>query len=193
MAWVSKLPRPALIRPRAGSLGSAAPAVRPAPAGAGSPAPGQQMLLQLGRRHADLRRRGGRRAVPGKCPRACARTAAPPAPRAWPGRRPGCRSTCAEQMLHQILGHRQRVLQPLLECLGAFRRNQGVRIVAIGQEHELELTPVARQRQRILQCAPGGLAAGAVAVEAKHHLAGQRGRSCCRCSWVVAVPSVATA
>ncbi len=55
----------------------------------------------------------------------------------------------------------------------ALCRDQRVGVVTFGQEHELELAAIARQAYGVFQRAPGGLPPGAIAVEAKHHLAGQ--------------------
>ena len=45
--------------------------------------------------------------------------------------------------------------------------------MSIREERELDLAPVARERQRILERPPRRLQAGAVAVEAEHQLAGE--------------------
>jgi len=77
------------------------------------------------------------------------------------------------QVLDQIFGQGKGGVQAVLEGFRAFFCDQRVGIVAVGQEHEFELSPVARQGEGILQRPPGCLSAGAIAVEAEHHFAGQ--------------------
>jgi hypothetical protein len=51
--------------------------------------------------------------------------------------------------------------------------DEGVRILAVGQEEEADRLVVRRERQAHFQRPPGGLAAGGVAVEAEHQLVGE--------------------
>src|SRR5580692_11265316 len=76
-----------------------------------------------------------------------------------------------DQLTHEVFGQGYRALEVLLEPLRTLRRYQRVGVVARRQEHELELAPIARERQRILERAPGSLKACAVTVEAKDELA----------------------
>ena len=97
-----------------------------------------------------------------------------------------------DQLTHEVFGQRHARFRRSSNPRAPSRRDQRVGIVALGQEHEFELAPVARERQRVLERAPGGLETRGVAVEAKDQLARQP-KILFRCSWVVAVPSVATA
>ena len=74
----------------------------------------------------------------------------------------------AEQELGQGLGP----LHALAEFLLADLAHQAVRVFALGQEQEAGLATVAQQGQGGFQGFPGGVAAGAVAVEAEDHLGG---------------------
>jgi len=75
------------------------------------------------------------------------------------------------QLLEKIIGQRLRVLiDARLECVGAFGANQGVRVFAFGQKQEPRATTVLQTRQRRFQCAPRGVAAGLVAVEAEQYV-----------------------
>ena len=62
---------------------------------------------------------------------------------------------------------RRRLLQSLFESVETFLANQRIGILAIGHEQEPGLATVAHARQHRFDRAPGGLPAGAVAVEAE--------------------------
>ncbi len=74
------------------------------------------------------------------------------------------------QLLEEVVGQWLRVLLDAgAKGVGALGADQGVRIFAVRQEQEACAAPVLQVRQCCLQCAPGGLAAGGVAVEAEQH------------------------
>jgi hypothetical protein len=67
----------------------------------------------------------------------------------------------------------------------AFRADQRIRVVSVGQEQEAQLAAFAHLAQRILQRAPRRGSAGAIAVEAEDQLVADR-KTRDRCSGVVA-------
>jgi hypothetical protein len=79
-------------------------------------------------------------------------------------------STCPARCVEQVLGQGRGLAPPALEGLAALLAHLAVGVLALGQEQEAHLAAVLQHRQGVLQGAPGGLAAGAVAVEAEHHL-----------------------
>ncbi len=66
-----------------------------------------------------------------------------------------------------------RRFQALLECFGAFLADQGVRVVAVGQEQKADLPALPRLGQRVLQGAPRGGPPRTVAIEREHDLGDQ--------------------
>ena len=70
----------------------------------------------------------------------------------------------AQQKPRQGLG----VLQAGFEGLGPLGTNQGVGILAFGKKKKPRFPTVSHDRQGLLQSAAGGVAPGAVAIEAEH-------------------------
>ncbi|CAM5434678.1 hypothetical protein RLIN73S_01362 [Rhodanobacter lindaniclasticus] len=74
------------------------------------------------------------------------------------------------QLVEEVVRQRHRLPDALLEAVLAFPAHQRIGVLAIGQEQEIRLAAVAQPRQRRLQRLPRRGAAGAVAVEAEHHV-----------------------
>ena len=85
-------------------------------------------------------------------------------------------STCALRCLRKYSDSGIALLEPRFERFAAFLADQRIRIVAVRQEQEADLPALAHLAQRILQRAPGGGAAGAIAVEAEDQLRCRCGR-----------------
>ncbi|MNH08149.1 hypothetical protein D3C79_675570 [compost metagenome] len=75
----------------------------------------------------------------------------------------------SETLEHEV-GERLSLIQQGLEALLTDLAHQGVRILSIRQEHELEFAPVLQMREGIIQCPPGRLTTGFVTVVAADHL-----------------------
>ena len=74
------------------------------------------------------------------------------------------------QMAEQVFGQRLGLLLHAgAEGVLAFLADQTVRVLAVGQKHEAHMAAVFQGRQAGLQCPPGRLAPGVVAVKAEHH------------------------
>ncbi len=61
------------------------------------------------------------------------------------------------------------LLDACAKCVGALGANQGVRVFAVWQKQKACSAAILQIWQRRFECAPGGLAAGRVAIEAEQY------------------------
>ena len=95
--------------------------------------------------------------------------------RAGPMRQPGAIVEQGEiktlpQGAEQVARKRFRLGYPSPKGLRPLLRNEGIRILAIGQKQHPHRYPIIQRIERQLSCFPGGPAPRSVAVETQHHL-----------------------
>ncbi len=85
---------------------------------------------------------------------------------AFEGARVGFFSQLLEEIVRQGL---RMLINARAESVGAFGAHQGVRVFAFRQKQKARTAPILQARQRGFECAPGGVTASLVTVEAEQY------------------------